>query len=114
MQDYPIHIIRDELQLQRGECIDKEIEYLGELSELAETDHYNAMRRKMRRIQTDEVCFGRKKDGRGCHGRAELEWYMSTVEVDENGKTTDFFMEQCPDNKRSAAEVTWHVERLAG
>ena len=38
---------------------------------------------------------------------------MSMTENDENDRTTDFFLKPCPGNRRTAAEVTWHVERLA-
>ena len=119
MYDYPIFIVRHELGLRRGENINKELEFLGDVATEALTDHFTSQRRTWKRMQVDEVCFGKKKDGRGNHGRTDsegkgaLEWYMSVTENDETGRTTDFFMEPCPNNRRTAAEVTWHVERLA-
>ena len=105
MHDYPIFIVRHELGLRRAENINKELEFLGDVATQALTDHFNSQRRTWQRLQADEVCFGKKKDGRGNHGRTDsdgksaLEWYMSMTENDENGRTTDFFLEPCPGNR---------------
>ena len=49
----------------RSDPIDRELNYMSELSEKALIDLYNSLRGKMKHIETDKVAFGKKKDGRG-------------------------------------------------